>query len=279
MTEFLKRMWRAPKVRWGGAVFLALLAFALLAPFALRTGPMESVGGLYEAPSGEHWLGTDNFGRDVFAQLAYGTRTSLKVGLLAGLIATLIGTVMGALAGYEGGVVDGLLNSVTNLFLVIPPFVILILLSISVGARSVAMLALVIGVTSWSWVSRSVRAQVLSLKTRRHVDVARISGFGRLAIIAREILPYVLSYLVMAFVLQVAAGILNEATLSMLGLGPDNTVSLGTMMSWALMYEALRTGAWWAFVPPVVLIALITFSLKYVNAGMDEVFNPRLRQG
>jgi peptide/nickel transport system permease protein len=132
--------------------------------------------------------------------------------------------------------------------------------------------------TSWSWVSRSVRAQVYSLKTRRHVDMARISGFGTLSIIVREILPYILSYLVMAFVLQVASGILNEATLSMLGLGPLESVSLGTMMSWALMFEAVRAGAWWAFIPPVVLIALITFSLKYINTGMDEVFNPRLRR-
>jgi peptide/nickel transport system permease protein len=279
MKELLLRMWRGPKVRRGGAVFVALALFGLAAPLLLSRGPMESVGGLYDRPSAACWLGTDNFGRDVFVQLAYGTRTSLEVGLLAGLVATLIGTSIGALAGYEGGVVDGLLNSLTNLFLVIPPFVVLILLSISVGTRNVFMLALVIGVTSWSWVSRSVRAQVLSLKTRQHVDVARINGFGRAAIIVFEILPYLLSYVVMVFVLQVAAGILNEATLSMLGLGPDNTVSLGTMLSWALMYESLRTGAWWAFVPPVVVIALITFSLKYVNAGMDEVFNPRLRQG
>ena len=279
MKELLLRMWRGPKVRWGGAVFVAFALFGLLAPALLRHGPMESVGGLYDGPSASCWLGTDNFGRDVFVQLAYGTRTSLEVGLLAGLVATLIGTSIGALAGYEGGAVDGLLNSFTNLFLVIPPFVVLILLSISVGTRNVFMLALVIGVTSWSWVSRSVRAQVLSLKTRQHVDVARINGFGRAAIIVFEILPYVLSYVVMVFVLQVAAGILNEATLSMLGLGPDNTVSLGTMLSWALMYESLRTGAWWAFVPPVVVIARVTFSLKYVNSGMDEVFNPRLRQG
>jgi peptide/nickel transport system permease protein len=279
MRDMLLRMWRAPKVRWGGALFLVMVLFGMVAPLLLPHGPMESVGGLYDRPSAACWLGTDNFGRDVFAQLAYGTRTSLKVGLLSGLVATLIGTSLGATAGYKGGLTDGLLNSFTNLFLVIPPFVILILLSISVGTRSTFMLALVIGVTSWSWVSRSVRSQVLSLKTRQHVDVARISGFGTAGIIVFEILPYVLSYLVMAFVLQVAGGILNEATLSMLGLGPDNTVSLGTMLSWALMYESLRTGAWWAFVPPVAVIALITFSLKYINSGMDEVFNPRLRQG
>ena len=279
MIELLRRMWAAPKAKIGGIIFVLVLLFGLVGPLCFRAGPSDRVGGLYDAPSGEAWFGTDNFGRDVLVELAYGTRTSLKVGLLAGLVATLIGTAFGSMAGYKGGLVDGLLNSLTNLFLVIPPFVILILLSISLRTRSVLMLSVIIGVTSWSWVSRSVRAQVYSLKTRRHVDIARISGYGTLAIIVREILPYILSYIVMAFVLQVAAGILNEATLSMLGLGPYEAVSLGTMMSWALMFEAVGRGAWWAFIPPVLLIATITFSLKYINSGMDEVFNPRLRSG
>lgn len=279
MKELLKRMWSAPKVRAGGLLFACVVLYAVLVPAISSTSPVKGEGDPFQTPSVHHWLGTDNFARDVFVELAYGTRTSLVVGLLAGLVATVIGTAAGSLAGYEGGIVDGVLNSLTNLFLVIPPFVILILLSISIRTRGVVLLALIIGVTSWSWVSRSVRAQVYSLKTRRHVDIARISGFGTFSIIAREILPYILSYLVMAFVLQVASGILNEATLSMLGLGPLESVSLGTMMSWALMSEAVRTGAWWAFIPPVVLIALITFSLKYINSGMDEVFNPRLRRG
>jgi len=279
MLELLKRMWGSPKARAGWLVLGGVVAFGLAGPLLMRSGPMDMVGGHYDPPSGTRWLGTDDRGRDVFCQLAYGTRTSLEVGLVAGLIATVIGTAMGSLAGYKGGLVDAVLNSVTNLFLVIPPFVILILLSISLRTRSVLMLAVIIGVTSWPWVSRSVRAQVYSLKTRRHVDMARISGFGAAAIIVREILPYLLSYVVMAFVLQVASGILNEATLSMLRLGPYGAVSLGTMMSWALASEAIRTGAWWAFVPPVLLIATITFSLKYINSGLDEVFNPRLRRG
>ncbi len=278
MIELLKRVWTSPKARSGCVVFACVLAFGLLGPICLEAEPTDMVGELYEPPSAERWLGTDNFGRDIFTQLAHGTRTSLQVGLLAGLIATLIGTAMGSVAGYKGGLPDAVLNSVTNLFLVIPPFVVLILLSISLRTRSVAVLAVIIGVTSWPWVSRSVRAQVYSLKTRRHVDIARISGFGTFAIIVREILPYILSYIVMAFVLQVASGILTEATLSMLRLGPYNAVSLGTMMSWALMFEAVRAHAWWAFIPPVLLIAVITFSLKYINSGMDEVFNPRLRR-
>ena len=107
--------------------------------------------------------------------------------------------------------------------------------------------------------------------------MAKLNGEGYVEIVLKEILPYMLSYIFMVFVLQVASGILSEAGLSMLGLGPSNTISLGKMLSWALLYEAVRTGAWWAFIPPALTIAIITFSLLYMNTGMDEVFNPRLR--
>jgi len=238
--------------------------------------PTEMVGFLYEPPSQECLLGTDNFGRDVLVELIYGTRTSIFVGLVAGIIATLIGTTIGTVAGFIGKRVDSVLNSLTNLFLVIPSFVILILLAVSLRQRSLILIALVIGVTSWPWTARAVRAQASSLKTREHISMAKLNGKGSLEIMLTEILPYMFSYIFMVFVLQVAGGILNEAGLSMLGLGPENTISLGIMLSWALMFEAVRTGAWWAFVPPVFSITIITFSLYLVNVGMDEVFNPRL---
>ncbi len=224
MIEFLRRMWAAPKVRIGGAVFLAVLLFGLIAPVCMTTKPTDSVGTRYEAPSPVHRLGTDHLGRDMLTNLAYGTRTSLGVGLLAGLVATLLGTAMGAVAGYKGGRIDGGPNPVTNPSLVSPPVVALIQRSTSLRTRSVLMLAVIIGLTSWSWVSRSVRAQVYSLKTRRHVDIARISGFGTIAIVVREILPYILSYMVMAFVLQVAYGLLNDAPLRTLGLRTYETL-------------------------------------------------------
>ncbi len=239
--------------------------------------PMDMVGLLYEPPSREHILGTDNFGRDVMVELIYGMRTSIYVGLLSGIIATAIGTIIGTTAGYIGKTVDNILNSITNLFLVVPSFVILILLSVSLKSRSLTLLALIIGITSWPWTARAVRAQTSSLKTREHVKMAKLNGENYIEIMVKEILPYMLSYIFMVFVLQVAGGILAEAGLSMLGLGPSNTVSLGTMLSWALLYEAVRTGAWWAFIPPALTIAIITFSLLYMNTGMDEVFNPRLR--
>ncbi|RIK55897.1 MAG: ABC transporter permease [Chloroflexi bacterium] len=256
-----------------------LLAFSLLGPSIFdKSDPMKLVGGLYDKPSAKAWLGTDNFGRDIFTQLMFGTRTSLTIGTIAGAVAILIGVTIGLLAGYHGGRIEEGLMAFTNVVITIPSIVILILLSIAVSNRSIVTMGLIIGVTSWPWTARAVRAQASSLRTREHVDVARISGAGAVSLILREILPYMLSYIVMAFVLQLSSGVLQEAALAMLGLGPSNVVSLGIMLHWALLWESVRTGAWWAFVPPTVLLTLIAFSLLLLQSSADEIFNPRLRR-
>jgi peptide/nickel transport system permease protein len=124
-----------------------------------------------------------------------------------------------------------------------------------------------------------VHAQTSSLRTREHIDVARLSGASTFSIIARDLLPYVLSYICMAFVLQVSGAILNEAALAMLGLGPSDSVSLGNMLHWAITWEAVRSAKWWVIIPPAVLLTLIAFALMMLQSSLDEVFNPRLRKG
>ena len=226
-------------------------------------------------------LGTDNFGRDVLKQLVSATGTSVKIGLIAGTIATLIGLSMGLLAGYLGGIVDDLIMFVTNVFTVIPGFILLILISYSIGQeqRGATVVALVIGLTSWTWTCRSVRSQVISLRNRDHVNLSKLSGHSLFRIVMTDILPYIASYVVMAFILQVSSGILSEAQLSMLGLGPKTTetATLGLMMNWAMLYSAHTNGSWWAYFPVILTITLISFSLNLMNTGMDQVFNPTLR--
>ncbi len=257
---------------------LLILFFAFLGPSFWGVGdPKQIVGGLYEEPGSELWLGTDNFGRDVFTQLMHGTRSSLVIGVVAGLIATTIGVLMGLTAGYFGGVIDEMLMGITNVVITIPSIVVLILLSIAVGTKSIVTMAVIIGVTAWPWTARAVRAQASSVRTREHVDLARLSGASTVSLMFFEVLPYMLSYIFMAFVLQLTSGILQEAALSMLGLGPSNAVSLGIMLHWSLLWESVRTGAWWAFVPPTVMLTLIAFSLFLLQSSLDEVFNPRLR--
>lgn len=226
-------------------------------------------------------LGTDNFGRDVLTELVAATRVSLEIGFVAGIIATLIGLTLGLLGGYIGGVVDDVIMFITNLFIAIPSIVLLILISFSIGQekRGAVTIAVVIGFTSWVWTARAVRSQVVSLRNRDHVNLSKLSGHSIIYIILTDILPYIASYVVMALILQISSGILAEAGLSILGLGPRTTEvpTLGLMMNWALIYQAPTLGKWWAFFPVIVDIALITFSMNLMNTGLDQVFNPALR--
>ena len=226
-------------------------------------------------------LGTDNFGRDMMKELASAIGTSLIIGLIAGSIATLLGLIIGLLSGYLGGIVDDILMFICNVFTVIPGFVLLILIYYSVGqeARGVTTCAIVIGITSWVWTARSVRSQVISLRNRDHVNLSKLSGHSLFRIIMTDILPYIASYVVMAFILQVSSGILAEAQLSLLGLGPKTTTTptLGLMMNWSMLYNAHTQGYWWAYFPVIAVIALTSFSLNLMNTGLDQVFNPTLR--
>jgi peptide/nickel transport system permease protein len=227
-------------------------------------------------------LGTDNFGRDVLTQLVAATRVSLLIGFVAGMVATSIGLVLGLLSGYIGGIVDDVIMFVTNLFTVIPSIVLLILISYSIGQerRGAVTVAVVIGLTAWVWTARAVRSQVISLRNRDHVNLSKLSGHSLTHIIVRDILPYIASYVVMAFILQVSSGILAEAGLSILGLGPRTTEvpTLGLMMQWGLIYQAHVLGYWWAYLPVIIVIALIAFSMNLMNTGLDQVFNPALRE-
>jgi peptide/nickel transport system permease protein len=227
-------------------------------------------------------LGTDNFGRDVLVELVAATGVSLTIGLVGGVIATSIGLILGLLAGYIGGVLDDVIMFFTNIFTVIPTFVLLILISYSIGQdqRGAFTIAVVIGFTSWVWTARAVRSQVFSLRNRDHVNLSKLSGHPLYRIIFADILPYIASYVFMALILQISAAVLAEAGLSILGLGPRTTESptLGLMMNWAMIYQAHILGKWWAYLPVIITIALISFSLNLMNTGLDQVYNPALRE-
>ncbi|MEJ2732077.1 MAG: ABC transporter permease [Anaerolineae bacterium] len=227
-------------------------------------------------------LGTDNFGRDVLTEMVKATGVSLQIGFVAGTIATLIGLTLGLLAGYIGGLMDDIIMFITNLFTVIPGMVLLILISFSIGQeyRGAFTIAVVIGATSWVWTTRAVRAQVISLRNRDHVNLSKLSGHSIFYIILADILPYIASYVVMALILQVSTAILAEAGLSILGLGPKTTTTptLGLMLNWAFIYQAQVLGKWWAYLPVIIVIALISFSLNLMNTGLDQVFNPTIRE-
>jgi peptide/nickel transport system permease protein len=270
---------KSPVFLLGFGVFFGTVCLALVAPLLLHASAQTRVGLAFMSPSRDHFLGTDHLGRDMFALLIAGLRSSLLVGFVAGTVATGLGTLIGVYGGYVGGRLDDVLTVATNLFLVIPSLIVLILLSSSLEkGRSLLLIALIIGCSTWTWSARAVRAQTSSIRARDHVALARMNGYGTLEIVVLHILPYLLSYIFMVFILQTAEGILAEASISMLGLGPYDSVSLGKILNEAIRNEALTDGAWWAFAPAMALITSIAFSLYVVNTSMEEVFNPRLRK-
>jgi peptide/nickel transport system permease protein len=277
MKQF-KVLLHSPSFVFGCGVFLLSFLIALFYPLLTQVDPLLRSGLPFEIPSGRFWLGTNSEGQDMFAQLMFGLRASLYVGISAGLLATILGTLIGVFSGYKGGFIDNVLTMVTNLFLVIPSLIILILVSNSIQKRSLGLVAVIIGATTWTWTARAVRAQAASLRSRDHINLARLNGEGSLSIILKQIIPYILSYVFMAFILQMATGILSEAAISMLGLGPYDTVTLGQILNQAQQNEALINGNWWAFLPAAILISVLTFALYLVNTSMEGVFNPRLRK-
>jgi len=218
-------------------------------------------------------------GIDMLSLLIMGLRSSLYVGFVAGIIATIVGTALGVYAGFKGGWQDEAINLLTNLLIVIPQFVILILISSSVKeGRSLSLIALIIAFTSWTWSARAVRAQSSSLKSQDHIALARVNGCNTFQIVFWHILPYLWSYVFMVFIIQTGSAIISESCISMIGLGPYDTVSLGTILNDAMRNEALSDGAWWAFVPATFLISMIVFAFYVINTSMEGVWNPRLRK-
>ncbi|MET7366064.1 ABC transporter permease [Streptomyces sp. NPDC005566] len=278
-SEWLHYAVRNPKLIIGAVVVAVLLAVGLFGPMLLDNGnPNEYVGPQASAPDGTYWMGTTTFGQDVYAQFVHGLRATFLVGVVGGAIAAVIAMLVGFLAGYRGGLVDEVLNMLTNVVLVIPALAVLLIINAYMGVRSVAVQGLFIGLTSWPWAARAIRAQTFSLRTREFVDLARLSGSGTWRIVFREIAPNMSSYLFMMFILLFGGSILIASSLDFIGLGPTEGVSLGLMLQSAQQWSALQLGMWWWFIPPGAGITAIVGALYVANVGLDEVFNPKLRE-
>jgi peptide/nickel transport system permease protein len=268
---------RNRKLLVGLGVVLGFLVLAMVGPMINSHGPNEYVGPPAQRPSADWWFGTTMFGQDVFAQFVHGLRSTFLVGLLGGGLAAVIGMLVGFTAGYRGGVVDEVLNMITNIVLVIPTLAVLLIIAAYLRVRGVVPEAVFIGLSSWPWVARAIRAQTFSLRSREFVDLARLSGLSGRRIVLKEIAPNMSSYLFMTFILLFGGSVLIAATLDFIGLGPTEGTSLGLMMNNAVLWSALPLGMWWWFVPPGLGITVIVGALYVMNVGLDEVFNPKLR--
>lgn len=280
-VRFLHALWRLfttnRKVAVGLIILLFFVAMALLGPLVVHIDPNASSNDLLDGPSVGHWLGTTNVGQDVFAQVIIGAQLSLAVGFITGTITTVISVVIGLISGYFGGVIDEILSLFSNVFLVLPTLPLAIVLAAFLPHTGALSIGFVIVVTGWSWGARVLRAQTLSMRHRDFIEAAKVSGERWWRIIFFEIFPNESAIVAAELLGTIIYAILAEAGLEFLGLGNISNVSWGTMFYWALNNEALLQGAWWWIVPPGLCIALLGAGLAFINFGIDEIANPRLR--
>ena len=278
-SEFVYFALRNTKLRVGLTVVLVFLVLSLIGPLLTHNAPYDYVNPAgAQPPSSEYWFGTTTFGQDVFSQFIHGLRATFLVGLIGGGLGTLIGVIVGFTAGYRGGLVDEALNMLTNVVLVIPTLAVLLIITAYLEVRGIIIESIFIGCTAWPWVARAIRAQTFSLRSREFIDLAKLTGMKSWKIVFSEIAPNMMSYLLLVSILQFGGATLIAATLDFIGLGPTTGISLGLMMNNAVLWGALILGMWWWFVPPGLAITAIVGALYVTNVGLDEVFNPKLRE-
>ncbi len=274
----LRTLWGNGKARIGLVILALIVLVAVFAPVLAPHSPTATDFPPYLNPNATNWFGTTGNGQDVFAQMVYGARISLLVGLGAGLVATVVAVTIGLIAGYRPGVIDELLSFVTNLVLVIPALPLMIILAAYISSRSVWTILLVVAFTSWATGARVIRSQASTLRSREFVTSAAFSGEGLFRVVFREILPNMTSLVAGSFFAAATAAVMAEASLEFLGLGNPDAVSWGTILHYAQQQNALLTGQWVLVFAPGLAIALLAVSFTLVNFGVDALSNPRLRE-
>lgn len=229
-------------------------------------------------PSWDYPFGTDRQGRDLLAVMVAGTPLTLRIGFIAGFLGVGIGAVLGFTAAFYRGTTDTIIRSVADIGLTVPGLLVLILIAVSVkGSLTVNQMALIVASLAWLNPTRTIRAQVLTLRERGYVELAAMSGMGGPEIIFRELMPNLMPYLAATLVSSVSAAILASIGLEVLGLGPMDAPTLGMTLYWVNFNAAMINGWWWWWVPPIVIIVLVFLGLFFVTVGLDEIANPRLR--
>ena len=279
-AAFWRHLPRSRMALAGAGMLLFALGLAVFAPLLAAEDPRRALlatsYAIYAAPSAQHWLGTDDAGRDVLSNLIFGARVSLTVGFFASFISVAIGGSIGMLAGYAGGATDRALMRFTDVVLVIPDLPLAIVL-VALTKPSLFNIILVIGLVGWTGTARLVRAQTLAVKQRKFVHRARAVGASDWRIITRHIFPLVLPLLVVNTVLVISLAILEESALSFLGLSDPTTVSWGQMLNYAFSRGATSSGAWWALLAPGAGIVWVVLGCTLLGYGLEQILNPRAK--
>jgi peptide/nickel transport system permease protein len=280
MKNVLRFLRENPRITIGLALLACMLLFWLVGILTVGISKAAPLSGPPDMPPSPRYpLGTDSAGRQLLPVMIAGVPLTLEIGFLAGGVGLLIGTLLGFSAGYFGGPVDSVIRTLADVMLPIPALAVLVVIASTIHTLlSVEIMALVIASLAWMYPTRTIRAQVLSIRNRAYIEVARLSGQNHLKIIFRELMPNLLPYLAASFVGAVGAGILAGIGLEALGLGPQDKPTLGMTIFWAIYYGATLRGMWWWWGPPILILILVFLSLFMIAQGLDRFANPRLRQ-
>ena len=264
----------------GLAVMALILLFAFAGPIFVDTKMAEPLSAIpRQAPSSEHPFGTDDSGRDLLAVMIVGVPLTLRIGFLAGAVGLGVGVLLGFLSGYVGGKVDAVIRGTVDTLLTVPGLVVLISIASTIREEiSVNLMAMVVASLAWMWPTRTIRSQVLTLRERAYVHMAKLNGMNTMEIIWKELFPNLLPYLAANLAGAVSWAVLAAIGLEALGLGPQNEPTVGMTIYWSITFSALIRGMWWWWALPIVFLALLFVSLIMIAAGLDELANPKQRK-
>jgi peptide/nickel transport system permease protein len=281
-TGALRGVLRSP--RMSGSLVAGIVMLGLIVLLAVLGPPfvnakLAAVGAVKpsQAPSALYLLGTDSQGRDMLTIMVLATPQTLRIGLIAGIVGLAIGLILGLVSGFFGGAIDAVIRVMADSLMTVPSLAIMVIIAASVGHMTVELMALTVAALAWMHPTRSIRAQVLSIRERSYVSVARANGERELGILFREIMPNLVPYIAASFVGAVSGAILAAVGLEAIGLGPNDVHTLGTTIYWAEKFSAVLRGQWWWWGPPIVAISFIFVGLFLLSAGLDRIANPKLR--
>jgi len=271
---------RNPSLALGIALLTALVLFVLIGSLLVDTEDARPLSApTLRPPSRDYPFGTDRQGRDLLAVMVAGTPMTLRIGFIAGFLGVGLGTVLAFIAAYYRGLVDTVIRGVADIGLTVPGLLVLIIIAVSIkGTLTVNQMASVVASLAWLYPTRTIRAQVLSLRERGYVEVARLSGMNGPQIIFFELMPNLLPYLAATLVNAVSSAILASIGLEVLGLGPIDSPTLGMTLYWVNFNAAMLNGWWWWWTAPTVIIVTVFLGLFFLTVGLDEIANPRLRR-
>jgi peptide/nickel transport system permease protein len=267
----------SPALIAGLLIMLAIVLFGIIGPWFVDPTHAQ-VGAVRprKPPGTDYFLGTDSQGRDMWTLLIFATPNTLKMGLIAGVIGVGAGVVLGLIAGQFGGIIDAVIRVISDSLMTVPAIAILVIIAGNIDRMTTWVMALVVASLGWMFTARTVRAQVLTIREKAYVEVARVNGEGRWEILFREIMPNLMPYIVASFVGTVSGAILAVIGLEALGLGALEEMTLGNTIYWSQQSAAVLRGYWWWWGPPIVVIALIFIGLFLTSVGFDRFANPKL---